>query len=143
MPMYSSAESETKLRNMHVVNHRELPVAKFAARVADFLWPKCQDEIDEAMAKAKEMQRTKRVYEGTEEEVYEPPEVPHVLPVTRWSVSHTPTIAPALDLLDLLGADTSPHLQDSRLERAEGVFYMHTRNTLQTQNGMVRTNRST
>eukprot|EP00892_Ulva_mutabilis_P010339 jgi/Ulvmu1/7678/UM038_0109.1 len=84
MPMYSSAEAETKLRNMHDVNHRELPVAKFAARVADFLWPRCQDEIDEAMAKAKEMQATSRVYDGAEEEIYEPPEVPHVLPFTRW-----------------------------------------------------------
>lgn len=84
MPMYSSSEAETKLRNMHEVNHKELPVAKFAARVADFLWPRCQDEIDEAMAKAKEMQRTTRVYDGTEEEEYVPPEVPHILPVSRW-----------------------------------------------------------
>lgn len=84
MPMYSSAQAETKLRNMHEVNHRELPVAKFAARVADFLWPRCQDEIDEAMAKAKEMQATRRVYDGVEEEEYVPPEIPHVLPITRW-----------------------------------------------------------
>ena len=82
--MYSSAQAETKLRNMHEVNHRELPVAKFAARVADFLWPRCQDEIDEAMAKAKEMQATRRVYDGVEEEEYVPPEIPHVLPITRW-----------------------------------------------------------
>lgn len=86
MPMYSSAEAETKLRNMHDVNHKELPVAKFAARVADVLWPRCQDEVDEAMAKAKEMQKTKRIYDGVEEEEYVPPEVPHMLPVTRWYV---------------------------------------------------------
>ena len=69
---------------MHEPNHRELRIAKFAARVADFLWPKCQDEIDEALAKHKIMQATKRVHEVEEEEEYQPPEVPHVLPFTTW-----------------------------------------------------------
>jgi hypothetical protein len=82
--MYSTSDQETRLRNMHEPNHRELRIAKVAARVADFLWPKCQDEIDEALAKAKVMQATKRIHDESEEEEYQPPEVPHVLPLTHW-----------------------------------------------------------
>ena len=83
--LYSSSEQETTLRNMHDPNHRELAISKYAARVADMLWPRVQDDVDEAIAKSKEMNANKRI--GVEEvEEFVPPEVPHVLPVTNWCV---------------------------------------------------------
>lgn len=70
---------------MHDPNHRELAISKYAARVADMLWPRVQDDVDEAIAKSKEMNANKRI--GVEEvEEFVPPEVPHVLPVTNWCV---------------------------------------------------------
>ena len=81
--LYSSSEQETTLRNMHEPNHRSLAISKYAARVADFLWPRVQDDVDEAIAKSKEMNANKRI--GVEEvEEFVPPEVPHVLPFTTW-----------------------------------------------------------
>jgi hypothetical protein len=84
MPMDSSAKAEEHLKSMHVVNHRELAIAKFAARVADFLWPGCQENVDEAIAKHKVMASKCRVH--VPEPVYEPPHVPHFLPFTSWCV---------------------------------------------------------
>ena len=79
LKLYSSAASEQHLRTMADVNHRESPIAKLAARVADFLWPNCQEMIDEAVKQSKLVKRARR-----EEEVYEPPAVPHFLPITSW-----------------------------------------------------------
>jgi hypothetical protein len=84
--LYSTSEQETKLRNMHEPNHRELAISKFAARVADILWPRVQDDVDEAIAKSKQMQAKKRIGVEVVEE-FVPPEVPHVLPVTNWCAS--------------------------------------------------------
>jgi hypothetical protein len=80
--LYSTAKREAELRSMHEVNHRELPIAKLAARVADFLWPNCQENIDQALADAKAASANMRVI--VEEDVYVPPEVPHFLPFTSW-----------------------------------------------------------
>jgi hypothetical protein len=85
LPLYSTAKREAELRSMHEVNHRELPIAKLAARVADFLWPNCQENIDQALADAKAASANMRVI--VEEDVYVPPEVPHFLPFTSWSTA--------------------------------------------------------
>lgn len=83
--LYSSSDQETTLRNMHEPNHRELAISKYAARAADFLWPGVQDDVDEAIAKGKEMNAGKRI--GVEEiEEFVPPEVPHLLPFSNWCV---------------------------------------------------------
>jgi hypothetical protein len=82
LKMFSSAKAEQHLKNMHEPNHRELAISKFAARVADLLWPGCQDNVDEAIAKHKQMVSKSRVH--VPEPEYVPPSVPHLLPVTNW-----------------------------------------------------------
>lgn len=82
LSLYSTPEAESKLRSMHEPNHRELAISKFASRVADVLWPGCQDSVDEAIAKHKVMAAKSRVH--VPEPEYQPPEVPHVLPFTNW-----------------------------------------------------------
>jgi hypothetical protein len=82
MPMFSTPEAEDHLKHMHVANHRELAIAKFAARVADCLWPRCQENVDEAIAEYKVMASKSRVH--VPEPYYEPPKVPHFLPLTCW-----------------------------------------------------------
>lgn len=82
LPMYSTARAEQHLKNMHEPNHRELKIAKYAARLADFLWPGCQENVDEAIAKHKIMVAKNRVH--IPEPEYEPPSVPHLLPFTNW-----------------------------------------------------------
>jgi hypothetical protein len=85
LKLFSTAKAENHLRNMHEPNHRELAISKFAARVADFLWPGCQENVDEAIAKHKVMASKTRVH--IPEPEYEPPKVPHVLPFTNWCAS--------------------------------------------------------
>lgn len=79
--LFSTKKQEEHLRNMHEVNHRELPVARLAARVADLLWPNCQEIVDDAIAKSK---GTRRRLADLEEVEFVPPHVPEFLPVTSW-----------------------------------------------------------
>ena len=73
---------------MHEVNHRELPIARFAARVADFLWPNIQEMIDEAISNNKGARKQRAI---DDEEEYQPPKIPHFLPITNWCA---PQISP-------------------------------------------------
>lgn len=84
--MFSSHLAETRLKNMHEPKHKDLWISKFASRVADVLWPGCQDQVDEAIAKHKVMAAKSRVH--VPEPEYEPPQVPHFLPVTNWRAPH-------------------------------------------------------
>ena len=82
LKLFSTAKAEQHLKNMHEPNHRELRISKWAGRVADVLWPGCQENIDEAIAKHKVMVSKTRVH--IPEPEYEPPQVPHLLPFTSW-----------------------------------------------------------
>lgn len=79
--LFSSSKAEAKLLAMRSQNHWDLPIARAAARVADFLWPDCQTVVDEAMAKGKVMKNTRGI---EADDVYMPPKVPEFLPITYW-----------------------------------------------------------
>jgi hypothetical protein len=151
LDLFSTAKAEEAFKNMHEPNHRELAISKFASRVADVLWPGCQEDIDETIAKHKVMVSKTRIH--IPEPEYQPPNVPHILPFTSWYApmncflflcvrssgawrARTPTCA-----VYIRPASLRLFVQDSKLSITARVICLRAWHMLQATHGVVQPQR--